>query len=476
MDTFVYMKGILVVLVVLMSSLSAFSQEPMTLNDCVELAWQNNLQVKQSELSVDVAAADLKNSRANVLPNLNGFASHNYNWGQRIDPFTNQFANTRVQSNSFGVSSDITLFNGFRNYQDVKVKEAAIKFNEFDLEAQKNTIALAVASGFVQVLMAEALVETSTQQVRITEEQLDRVSKLVEAGSINAASKYELEAQLGRDESNLVQNQNNYYLSLLRLKQLMMIPADQEVALVKPDIDPEVDNSLESAQTVYAYAESAMPEVKRAEYSLMQWDRQLQVAKSGRYPTLTLSGSLGTGYSGLASEVASVDFTGNEVIGFTSAGDDVLIPQYSTNLSKVGFGQQLGDNFNQFVGLSLNVPIFNRFRTNTTIAQSKINQDMAALQLEQEKLTLRQSIESARADAVAAKELWLANEKSVQSAQKAFEFTSARFEAGATNITEFNVSKNNLRISEVERSRSLYDYIFKSKVLDFYMGRPLGFE
>ena len=461
----------------LLLSVQGIAQKSLTLRQCVELAWANNLQIRQAELSVESSEASLQNTKANVLPNLNGFTSHNYNWGQRIDPFTNQFANTRVQSNSFGLSSSIELFNGFQNQQNIKAQSAALESVVFNLEAQKNDISLAVSGSFLATLLAQELVSIFEQQVQITEQQLIRIKILVDAGSINIGNQYNLEAQLAQDESNLIARENDYQLSILSLKQLLLLPMEEELVIVRPIIlEIESSTQIENSQVVYSYAESSMPEIKSAEWSLMQWDSRLKSAKGGRYPSLTLSGSIGSGYSGLRTEVVDATLTGSREIGATQTGELVFAPTFDTELRKVNFGTQLNDNFNQFVGLSLNVPIFNRGAVNNSVKQAQINQDAAELQLEQEKQSLRQTIESARADAIAARALYLSNQRALASNEKAFEFSTARFEAGALNVLEFNTAKNNLQVSQTQLNRAKYDFIFKTKVLDFYMGKPLSFE
>lgn len=447
------------------------------LEECVQTAWNNNLTVKQAELGFESAESQLLRTKANVLPNLNGFASHNYNWGQRIDPFTNLFANTRVQSNSFGIATNLTLFNGLQNYQNIKAQEASLESSKFDLETQKNTIALLVSGAYLNILLAEELMDAALEQTRITEAQLERMKKLVQAGSANLGSQYELEAQLSREKAANTQRTNEYNLGKLLLKQYLMIPAEQNIELIKPK-EFIVDENLrvESSSTVFGYAVGNMPEIKSAEFSLASAEYRIESAKSGMYPSLSLSGSIGTGYSGLRTEIISSTLSGANVVGYTSDGADVLIPSYDNIVQKVGFPKQLTDNFNQFVGLSLSVPIFNQFGVKNNIQQAKINQSVAEIQLEQQKLTLRQTIETSQADALAARELYRSAEEALNSSQKAFEFAQARFEAGALNVTEFNNSKNNLVMAQSQLLRNKYDLMFKLKVLDFYMGKPIVLE
>jgi len=458
-------------------AISASAQNTLTLEQCVEMAWVNNLQIKQAELSLESGESNLSRAKSDRMPNLNGFASHNYNWGQRIDPFTNQFANTRVQSNSFGLSSSVDLFSGFQNKQNIKAQQAALEAVLFDLEAQKNDVALAVSSSFLAVLLADELRLVAEKQLLITQQQLNRISKLVEAGSINVGSKYDLEAQLAQDEANATQRDIDFNLNLLQLKQLLLLPANEELALTKPSsLELEPDAKLESTATVYSFAETNMPEIKRAEKSLIQWESQYKSAQGGLYPSLSLSGSIGSGYSGLRTTPINVVQVGTQAIGSTESGEAVFVPTYDSDLQKVAFGTQVSDNFNQYIGLSLNVPIFNRGVVSNSMQQARINQDIAELQLEGEKQVLLQKIENARAQALAARQLYIANQKLLASSEKAFEFATARFEAGALNTTEFNASKNNVVMASARTARSKYDFVFKTKVLEFYMGKPLIFK
>ncbi|GAB5540118.1 MAG: TolC family protein [Salibacteraceae bacterium] len=446
------------------------------MEECIEIAWKNNLQIKQAQLDVDAGENELQNSKANRLPNLNGFASHNYNWGQRIDPFTNQFANTRVQSNSFGLNSSITLFNGFQNEQNIKAQQASLQTIIYDVESQKNQVALAVSSAYLSVLLAEELLSVADVQVNITQQQLSRVEKLVDAGASNIGVQYDLEAQLASDVANQTQRKNDYQLSLLQVKQLLMLPADETLSLEKSTEGFDEETVLVSVPSVYAQAEQNMPEIKRAQMSIQQWENQIKVSKSGYYPSLTLSGSIGTGYSGLRTEPTSITPGSPVQIGATESGEFVFAPTFDTEVQRVAFGTQLSDNFNQFVGLSLNVPIFNRGGVYTSVQRSRINQERAEIQLDAEKRDLRQRIESAHADAVAAKQTVVANEKAVEASRRAFEFSEIRFENGALNVIDFNNAKNNLQAAEARLSRAKFDYLFKTMVLEFYLGQPLSMK
>ena len=167
-----YMRIFSLILSILVSLCAGYSQEVYSLEECIEIAWKNNLQVKQSELNLEASESKLNASRASMLPNVNGFANHNYNWGQRIDPFTNLFATSRVQSNTFNLSSSISLFSGFQIQENIKAQEAGYAASRFGLESQKNNIALNVSSAYLKIVLVEELIVSAEQQVNITKRQL----------------------------------------------------------------------------------------------------------------------------------------------------------------------------------------------------------------------------------------------------------------------------------------------------------------
>ena len=458
-------------------SLIGSAQSTYTLEQCIDIAWKNNLQIKQAKLGIESSENELSNAKQDRLPNLNGFASHNYNWGQRIDPFTNQFANTRVQSNSFGLNSSIVLFNGFQNEQNIKAQEANLQSVIYGVEAQKNDVALAVSSAFLSVLLSDELITVAKAQEDISQEQLSRIRTLVEVGNTNIGVQYDLEAQLAADQATTTQRKNEYQLAKLRLKQLLMIPSDQPFEINKGNDDRLNDSEavLVSVPRVYVQAEQNMPEIKQAELNISQWENQIKVSQSGYYPSLSLSGSIGTGYSGLRTEIVDATPGDPRQIGATESGEFVFAPTFNTEVERVTFNTQLSDNFNQFIGLSLNVPIFNRGGIYSSVQRSRINKAQAEVQLDAEKQNLRLAIETAHADAVAARETMVANEKATLAAERAFDFAKARFENGALNTTDFNNSKSNLQLAQARYSRAKYDYFFKSMVLEFYSGKPLSF-
>ncbi|MEM9023671.1 MAG: TolC family protein, partial [Bacteroidota bacterium] len=450
------------------------AQEVWDLQRCITYALENNLQIRQGELGVEIAKEDVKNNRGRLMPNLNGFASNTWNFGQTIDRFTNQFANTTVRSNNFSINSDVTVFNGFQITNTLKQSQLDLKAREFGTDKQRNDIQLQVARAYLNILFNEELLAVAQNQLRLSQQQLERTRKLSDAGSVPLGSVYDVQAQVATEELNVVSAENSLALSKLSLKQLLQLEADTDMAINKPEIvlgDGTVLPARPSA--VFGMAAGVMPEVKQAEYQLASAEKGLSIAKGGRSPSLSMSGSIGTGYSGLSSEVVGFTENGTELIGNTASGEPVFAPVFETISQDVSFSDQIDQNLNRSVGLTLTIPFFNAFTTSTNIQRARLNKEIQETNLELVRYQLRQEIEQAYADAVAALKQYRASDRSVTSLQESFNYAEQRFNVGLMNAVDYSEAKNRLINAQSDRLRAKYDFVFKSKILEFYQGRPL---
>ncbi|MEQ8908331.1 MAG: TolC family protein [Vicingaceae bacterium] len=449
-----------------------------TLNECIQYALENNIQVQQTELNQQIAEQDVVSSKYALLPSVNGFATNIYNFGQTIDPFTNQFATERVRSNSLGVNAQLTLFDGFRNFNTVKRNQASLKASEYDLEKMKNDISLNIANQFLQILFNKELLRNAENQLKVTEIQVDRVSKQVKAGALPEGSLRDIEAQLASEELQKVNAENQLKLSSLNLAQLLRLENADGFEIVSPNLDDfQGSSELSTPGALYQTALDVMPEVKSAEYNYYSADKSKAMAKGAYYPTLTMTGSVGSGYSG-ANQVR----TGGEFVGFsengnvTAGGEAIFSPVVIPTFEDKAFTDQLDDNFNRSFGFRLNIPIFNGLSSRTNVQKAKLSLQSAALTLEDTKLQLRQNIESAHTDAVAALKRYRAAVKSVEALELSFQYTQERFNVGMINSFDFNNEKNRLNNARSELLQAKYDYIFRTKVLDFYQGKAISFQ
>lgn len=456
------------------------AQDTWTLQKCIDQALANNIQVKQSELNVASAESNYEQTKAGALPSVNAFASHGYNWGQTIDPFTNQFATNQVQSNSFSLSSSVTLFSGGQTYHNMQRARLDNEASKLDVKQMKNDISMTVATTYLNVLFNEELVTVAKNQVEISRQQVERIKKLVDAGQVARGNLLDMEAQLANDELALVNNENSLAISYLNLAQVMMLtPAEAaNLQIARPPMD-NVNGAMisVSADEVYTAAINTMPEVKSSEVRIMSSERSLKASQGGRYPRLSASLSYGTGYSGAAQEfIGFGNTTGNDTIGFNAITfEPVVSPRFDPLYADKPFSDQLTDNVNTSLNFQLNIPIFNGYQTKNNVQLAKINLENSRLNLESTKNTLRINIEQAYADAQAALKRYNASQRSVTALEESFKYSRIRYEQKMINTVDFNDAKNKLAAAQSDLVQAKYDYIFKTKILDFYQGKPLSF-
>ncbi len=451
--------------------------QPMNLEACIEYALKNNIQVKQSELSSELSEVTLTQSKANLLPSLNGNASHSYNYGRTIDRFTNQFATQQVLSQNLSLSSDITLFSGLQNINLIQQNKYNYLASKYDIEKMKNDISLNVASAYLQVLYAFEAVDIAGNQTGITLAQVERTKKLVDAGAAAKGTLLDIQAQLASEELILTNAQNQLDISYLALAQLLNLPAVEGFTIVKPELEMGNEGLLTGTPgQIYNTAISNLPEIKSAEYKVKSTGKAVDVAWGGVSPRISFSAAYGTGYSGLSQRiVTSPAFQGFVPDGsFTSGGDTVYSPLFSKAVTeKIPFADQYKDNVNKSFGFFLTVPVFNRLQTKTAIDKARIQKLNAELTVESTKLQIQKNIQQAYADANAGLKKYNASLKTVEAMKESFKYIEQKFNVGMVNTNDYNDAKNKLVKAESDLLQAKYEYIFKTKVLDFYQGKPL---
>ncbi|MFY9310515.1 MAG: TolC family protein [Bacteroidia bacterium] len=450
---------------------------PMSLEECIDYALKNNIQVKQSVLNTELSHINLVQSEANLLPSLNANASHSYNYGRTIDRFTNQFATQQVLSQNLSLSSDVTLFSGFQNLNTIQQNKYSYMAGKYDVEKMRNDVALNVASAYLQVLYASESVEITRNQMGITQAQVNRTKLLVEAGSAAKGVLLDMQAQLASEELTYTSAQNQLDIAYLGLAQLLNLPGTEGFSIVKPDLQIAGETLLAaSVSQIYNSAVSNLPEMKSAEYKVKSSEKAVDVAWGGLSPRLSFSAAYGTGYSGLSQRVVSLPaYQGYSPNGsFTSGGDTVYSPVFSSAVTeKIPFADQYKDNVNKSFGFFLTVPVFNRLQTKNAIDRAHIQKLNAELTVESTRLQIQKNVQQAYADASAGLKKYAASLKAVEATKESFKYTEQKFNVGAVNTNDYNESKNRLVKAESDLLQAKYEYIFKTKVLDFYQGKPL---
>lgn len=462
----------------------------LDLQECVQIALENNLSVKRSELQEQNAKIDLNQSRATQLPSVNLGGSYGFNWGRSIDPTTNQFIARQIGFTGANGNANAVLFNWFRLANSVKQNRLFLQSAEYDVEKAKNDISLNIVTFYLNVIFNKELVDNAKFQLKSGEEQLERTKKLVESGALPISNQLQLVSQVASNEVSLINTQNSLDLAILSLKQAMMLPSTQKIDIVIPDIKlGENISSLSDVEQVYKSALQNMPEIESAEIQAQGAALGIDIAKSGYTPTLSVNAGFSTNYSD-AFRSFNVDqnnpFTfntdqdgniiTNPTLFQTAGGESVEELSITTNgtFQTVPFNTQFKNNLSKQLSLNLSIPIFNGLRTNSNVQRQKIALALADINLEEQKNVLRRIVESAHNDAKAAAKVFVASERQVDALEETYRSIENQYNLGAANFTDYQVASNNLFGARSDLVRAKYDYIFKIKILDFYQGKPLS--
>ena len=423
---------------------ASFGQEKKwSLQECVNHALEHNITIKKAENTLLINDQDITATKGRFLPSVSASASHSLNLGQ-AELFPGSFVNRTSNSTNLGIRVSETVFDGFRNTYLHKQSELNLETNQLELNRIKDDISLNVANAYLNVLFNKERLETANAQYDFSKKQLEQVRNLVDAGVQPKVNIYDAEATLANDEQAVTIAENNYTLSLLSLSQLLQVPFEGfEVEVIEVD-SPSEALMYNNISPILDYAFENRNEIKVAQKNIENSELSTKISKSGYSPTV----SLGYGF-----------------------GTNVFYTNLSTTEESVL--RQLDDNKGHSFNLSVNIPIFSQFQNKTAVAKSKIREENAQLDFEQAKLDLEANIQRAYTDAQAAFKTFEAAKKSLESQELSFTNAQERYNLGAVNAFELE----QVRIRFINAQSSLinakYDFVFKTKVLDFYMGKPI---
>lgn len=454
---------------------------PLSLSESIDYAHKNNIQLKQSELTLRTSMNTLEQSRWLKYPTFSGFTGFNTNFGRNIDPFSNDVVTQAIATNSLGLGGNATIYNGNRIKNTVALNQINLEASQLDLEAIKNNLTLNVITAYLNVLSTQDQIGVSEKQLEVTNLQLERTKKLIEGGAAAESAIFDLEAQQSNDDLNLVNARNNYETALLTLKQVMNMPSGTDISVVRVEIpNPNVETYPENTETIYAAAIAYLPEVKAADTRVLAAQKNIELAKSVGLPSLTANANWGSAYSSLAKNVVAGDVTYQQ-IPVTATVDGQTIPfvlnfpQQSYSSSNIPYFNQLGNNQKVNAGLSLNIPIFNGYSAKFQTQGAKIQKMQAELQVDNTKITIRQNIEQAYIAMQNAAKSYVASLAQVKAFQQSYDAATARYSAGASNFVDYNLAKTRLDQAQTNLIRAKYNYVFRVKILDFYQNKPLNF-
>ena len=415
-----------------------------TLPQCIDHALENNLSVKRSGLNVEQREIDLNTAENNRLPSVSGSAGQNFSFGRGLTA-DNTYANTNTTNTSFSVGAQVPVFNGFQIKHNIELSKLNLAAATADLEKAKDDIRVAVAQAYVQILYNMEILDVARSQVEIDSLQVVRLTEMASNGMVASADVSAQEATLAQSRVSATQAENNVALAVLDLTQLLELPSPEGFHIARPSVEGLETVMLMDPEAIYAEAVQFKPAVKAEEIRLDQALKSIDLAKDSFLPSLSLSGGLGTNY-------------------YTSSG-----------FPSAGFSSQLKNNFSQYIGLNLSVPIFSHFSNRNQVRNARLQYSSQEIVLDNSRKSLYKEIQQAYYNAVGSQAKYRSSQVAAASAEDAFELAQAKYENGKSGITEFNEAKGRYMSAASNLVQARYEYLYQSKILDFYRGRDLEF-
>ena len=442
-------KVLILVVLVMLARLDTLAQNKQwSLRECCDYAVEHNIGIKQQQNQCRQQEIQLSTAKNSRLPEVSGSVGQNFSFGRGLT-MDNTYTNTNTSSTSLQLGASVPLFTGFEIPNQIKLNKLNLEAATADLEKAKNDIRMEVAKAYVQILYDMEIADVAHRQIAIDSAQVARLQAFVENGKASGAELSQQKATLANSKLTATQADNNLRMAILTLTQLLELPTPDGFSIVRPSLE-NLDNLVNlgnqmSPDQIYAEAIGVKPEILAQQLKLKGTAHSIKIAQAGNYPTLSLSGGLGTNY-------------------YTTSG-----------FKSDSFGKQLENNFSQYIGLNLSVPIFNRFSTRNRIRSARVDQETQQLQLDNTKKTLYKEIQQVYYNALNAQTKTQSSAEAVNSSKDAFELVQAKYENGKATITEFNEAKNNYMKSESDLVQARYENLYQHALLEFYRGKQLNF-
>ncbi len=422
------------------------AQNIWSLQKCIDYALENNIQIKQQELNTDYYETQLSQAKSNRLPNLNAQIGNDNSFGRSLT-YDNTYKNVNSSSLTGGASTNLTIFDGLVLSNTIEKQQLDLQATLKDLQKAKDDIMLSIARSYLEILFAEEVLLVDEAQIEVTQQQINRTKQLVDAGSLAKGSLLEIQAQLAREELQLVNDKNTVQLSYLTLFQLLELPIAESFTIEKPNL-PEIKANISMANSIDVFnnAMNSRPEIQAAQLRVKSAETELDIAKGNRYPSLSFNANYYNLYNN-----KYTDITGSDI----------------------KFGDQLKNNGRSSLGLTLSIPIFNRFQVKNGITNATLQISDYKYRLQTESNVLRKDIELSYTNALAALNRFVSTQKAVVSMEEAFRYIEEKFNVGMVNTVDYNLQKNQLTAAKSQLLQAKYEYIFRTKILDFYNGIPI---
>lgn len=468
------------ILPMLLMGINAHAQQVITLQQAVNLALERNLTIKQAQLTEKLANEDVDQAKYNKLPSLSANPTAGWGFGRSPVAGAYAYANQTIFNVNATASAQFTLFQGGQLRNQVLENKLILDADRTSTAKVKNDLILNVVVDYLQILTNQDLVSAAQRQIDVAKITLDRTQKSYDAGNMTFADLSQSKAGLSTAELNLTTAQNQVASNILTLKQYLEMSPDADITIEKPDVNKITDvRTLFDANEVINTSMKVNPDVRLAELQEQSYQQLIKIAKGNYFPSLVAYGGLASYYSSAQSKYRVIGYTplAYENIGTVVGTNDPVHSLYPVSDPIYGpysFTRQFDDNFQQSIGLSLNIPIFNHYTARTSVRKAKLNYEYAQVSTQLAKDNLTKTIEQALLDLKAAQKSYISAQQTYQSNKDAFNTVQQRYNVGLVNALDYNTSLTNYSKAESDMIEAKYTLIFRSKVIDYYLGNPIS--
>jgi len=463
-----------------LGAVAAQAQDSLwTLQRSVQYAIDNNLDIQQNVLNERLARLQLQQSQLSRLPSASVSSNVGRSYGRSIDPTTNNFISEGYTFYGLNGNVDVLLFGWFQRKNTIDQNKLLARSAAADLDQIKNDISLNVATAFLRILLAQAQIRVSENQLQFSLKQKEQTEAFVRSGRLPELDLAQMQAQVATDSSAYITAVATYQQSLLDMKAIMNFDMATPFVPVAPDVSniPLAEIAALEPEQVYTAAKANFGSVRSGQLRIDAAKKALTVARGGLYPQLSLGGQFGTNYSSTLREI-----TGGQLLGYNANGQIVYVdgtplavqqPNYSYSSRITPFWDQFSNNFRQTVALSVLVPLLNGWNARTGVNRARVDVQSRELELQQTNLKLRQDVYKAFYDAKAAIQKYYATMRAREASDRAYEYAQKRYELGLMNAVELLTTQNTNFKAQTDALSAQYDLLFKLKVIDYYLGREI---
>jgi outer membrane protein len=456
---------------------TARSQNALTLQQCVETALANNLDVLQSQLQMESSKIDKNQAKLNLLPSLNASAGQTWSQGRSIDPYSNQPVTQNVSSSNYGINSGVVLFNGLSLQNLIKQYSLTYDASKMDWQQAKDNLTLSVILGYLQVLSTEDQLTQSQNQAALSGAQVERLQIMNQQGAIRPSDLSDLQGQYANDKLTIVNTKNSLETAKINLCQLMNIPYNPDMELQRIDLAAFAIRYESTRDQIYQTALQELALIKSVDLKEQSAAKAVKVARGQLWPTLSFGAGVSTAYSSVAQQNQYVNTT-YVPTSDSAIGNGMKLPVYRfqdnfSPFAKIPYKDQLDNNVYTSYGFNLSIPIFNSLLQRNRVKQAKITLKNSQYISKTTRTQLGTSIDRAYANMVSAADRYKVLLEQVTAYNESFQAAEIRFNNGVGTSVDYLIAKNNLDRANIDLITTKYDYVLRTKILDFYQARQL---